>query len=121
MWQGVGSCGRQWGHVTRARGKGRDGDMWQGWGHVAGGGCMWQGLGACGRVWAYVAGDGGHVTRAMSIWQGEGWGHVVEAMDMWQRLWTCGRVGACGRGWICENMSNGRDGVCGRVWGQVVG
>ena len=36
MWQGVGSCGRQWGHVTRARGKGRDGDMWQG-------------VGACGR------------------------------------------------------------------------
>ena len=32
---------------------------------------------------------------------------------MWQRLGTCGRVwghvagvGACGRGWICENMTN---------------
>ena len=64
MWQGlVAGCG----------------GMWQGWGYGIGGqvydkdGHKWQGLGTCGRVWGHVAGVG---------------------------------VGACGRGWICENMTN---------------
>ena len=35
---------------------------------MAGGGAMWQGM--------------SHVTRAISIWQGNGWRHVVGAGDM---------------------------------------
>ena len=74
MWQGVGSCGRVWGHVAGggglsqgigAYGRGRGGDMWQGLGHVAGCGDMWQGVMACGRVSTHLVGCRG-------IWHGVG-------------------------------------------------
>ena len=40
IWQGVGTCGRTWGHV-------------------AGCGGMWHGVVACGRVWGHVVGGRG--------------------------------------------------------------
>ena len=53
MMQGVGSCGRGWRHVTRAR------CIWQGqgWGHVAGKGAFGRVV-ACGRVWGHMPGCG---------------------------------------------------------------
>ena len=42
--QGVGACGRVWGHrkyVVGGQSYCMDGDMWQGWQHVAGCGGMW--------------------------------------------------------------------------------
>ena len=113
MWQGLGECGRVWGHVASVvaecggmlqgwgyvvggRAYGMDGDMWHGKGHMVWCWGMYQGVRACdrggSRVWGHVAGGGRmwqgwvHVTRAMGIWQGEGWGHVVGC-------------GSCGRGW----------------------
>ena len=68
-----GTCGRVWGmwqgseYVVGGQAYGIDGDMWQGWGHVAGCGDMWQDVGTCGR-------GGGRV-----------WGHMA-----W--VGTCGRV-----------------------------
>ena len=47
-----------------------DGDMWWGWGHVAGCGGMWQGVGACGRVWGHVAGCRGMWQGVGGMWQG---------------------------------------------------
>ena len=51
MWQGVGACGRGGGRVwglvagigcvVGGQAYDMDGDMWQGWGHVAGCGGMW--------------------------------------------------------------------------------
>ena len=48
LWQGVGACDKSCGNIT---GEG-DGDMWQGWGQVAG-------MEACGRVLEHLAGSGG--------------------------------------------------------------
>ena len=42
MWQGSM-------YVVGGQAYGIDRDIWQGWGHVVGSGCMWQGVGACGR------------------------------------------------------------------------
>ena len=88
MWQGVGVCGRD-------QASGMDGDMWQGWVHMAGCGGMWQGVGACGRMWGHVAGCG-------IMWQR--WGHVRRARGIWQ-----GRVGTCGKSVplaICSTFSD---------------
>ena len=90
--QGVGACGRVWGHrkyVVGGQAYGMDWDIWQGWGHV---------VGCRGRVW-------GHVARVVAgcggKWQGLGYvvGGQAYGMDG-----TCGRgggiwqgVGACGR------------------------
>ena len=69
MWQGVGSCGRVWGHVTGGGGMLKG----EGWGHVGGvgaydrgkGGDMWQGLETCGRVWGHVA-EGGAMRQVVT-------------------------------------------------------
>ena len=65
MWQGVGACGRVWGHMAGADVCGSGSALWHRWVHVAvvriygrvwG---MWQGVGAHGRVDGRVL---GHVT-----------------------------------------------------------
>ena len=56
MWQGVGVCGRVWGHVAGVDVCGRGSGLRHRQGHVAR-------VGTCGRVWGYVAGCGG-------MWQG---------------------------------------------------
>ena len=117
MRQGVGACGRVWGHVAGSevvvggQTYSIDGDIWQGWVGVVGCGNMWQGVGACvrggGRVWGHVAGVG-VCGRGSGLWHrwghvvgmgacGSVWGHVAECGGMWQGWWQ--GVGACGRGW----------------------
>ena len=85
MWQGSM-------YVVGGQAYGIDGDMWQGWRHVVGSGCMWQGVGACdmvgSRVWGHVAGVG-VCGRGSGL--RHGWGHVAGV------------------------------GTCGRVWGHVAG
>ena len=85
---------------------GKGGDIWQGlgtcgrvWGHVAGGGSMWQGMEAYGRGWRHMEGLWAYGRgRDRDMWQGEGtcsrvWGHVTGGRGMWLGL-------------ICENMTN---------------
>ena len=98
MKQGVGACGRVWGHVAGSevvvggQAYSIDGDMWQECDGMVGCRGMWQGVGACGRgigrVWGHVA-EVKICSRGSGLWHG--WGHVVEL------------------------------GACGRVWGHVAG
>ena len=78
-------------YVVGGQAYGIDRDIWQGWGHVVGSGCMWQGVGACGRgggrVWGHVAGvgvcgRGSGLSMDGDMWQR--WGHVVGCGGMWQ-------------------------------------
>ena len=64
MWQGVGSRGRGWRHVTRDR------NIWQGmgWGHVAGcRGRWWWYVAGCGLMWPGVVscGRGGGMSQGL--------------------------------------------------------
>ena len=97
----MGTCGRGWGHVTRARAYGR--------------GCgrnMSQGLGSCGRGWEHVAGYGG-------MWQGVG--ACGRGSGLWHGHRHVAGVGTCGRMWghVAGFGACGRGG--GRVWGHVAG
>ena len=101
-----------------------DGDIQQGWGHLAGCWGMQQGVGTCcmsgGRVWRHLAGGGG-MCGVSGLWHkcGRGgtcgmvWGHVAGCEGMWQGWWQ--GVGACGRGRGAWMGTCGRGGACGRV------
>ena len=102
MWQGSM-------YVVGGQAYGIDRDIWQGWGHVVGSGCMWQGVGACGRgcgrVWGHVAGvgvcgRGSGLSMDGDMWQsgdrvcgGRVWGHVAGCGGMWQGVEAYGRGG----------------------------
>ena len=59
MWQGVGACGRWWGHMVRALGMAWGGEcgsgsgLWHRWGHVTGMGYV-SGCGGMCQEWGYV-------------------------------------------------------------------
>ena len=61
-----------------------DGDMWWGWGHVAGCGGMWQWVGRSKIL------SGGQAYK-------HGWGHVVGWGQSENRVW--GHVAGCGVMW----------------------
>ena len=65
-WQGVGACGRVWGHVAGVWVHERGSGLVNGRRHVAG-------VGTCGRVWAGMAGGVG----TCGIGGGRVWGHVA--------------------------------------------
>ena len=147
MRQGVGACGRVWGHVAGSevvvggQANSISGNMWQKWDGVVGCGGMWQGVGECdrggSRVWGHVAGvgvcsRGSGLPLDWDMWWG--WGHVVGCGGMWQGVGACGRggrrvwghvagVGVFGWGsglWHGWGHVVGV-GACGRVWGYVAG
>ena len=76
MWQGSM-------YVVGGQAYGIDRDIWQGWEHVVGSGCMWQGVGVCGRgggrMWDHVAGVGYVVGGRASAWMGT----CGRGGDMW--------------------------------------